>query len=58
VVKYVIKNATWSNMTIIFLLLIILGLLALRDADRNLTERHLWECMNDGKSWNEQFDYE
>jgi len=57
VVKYVIKNATWSNMTIIFLLAIILGLMAVRDADQNLRERQLWECINSGKSWNDQFEF-
>ena len=55
--KYVVKNSTWNNITVVLLLCIIVGLLAMRDAQQNLAERQLWECMNSGKSWNEQFEF-
>ena len=55
--KYVVKNSTWNNITVVLLLCIIVGLLAMRDAEKNLAERQLWECMNSGKSWNEQFEF-
>jgi hypothetical protein len=54
--KYVIKNATWENITIIFLLAVIVLLISMRSADLQLKEKQLWECINGGKSWNDQFE--
>ena len=56
--KYVIKNATWENITIIFLLAVIVLLMSMRSADMQLKEKQLWECMHKGSSWNDQFEYE
>ena len=54
--KYVIKNATWENITIIFLLAVIVLLISVRSADMQLKEKQLWECMHKGSSWNDQFE--